>query len=761
MFQKYFFIVLTLVAASPFAVLSQDAMTGSLTGLVFDAATKEPLPGANVIVVGTTYGASTNLEGEFVITGVPVGTYAIQASVIGFAPLVRTDVVVSPVKPVQLAFGLVETAIELGEITVRAAFFQKQPDKPVSLQTQSYEEIRRLPGGLEDVVRAVSILPGVAQAQAGRNDLIVRGGAPSENLFVVDNIEIPNINHFGTQGASGGPLSFINLDFVSETAFSSGGFGVRFGDKLSSVLTINLQEGRTDRLGGKATISASQFGLNTEGPLDRNGSFLFSARRSYLDFIFKAAGFGFVPEYWDFLGKASYRLGTHDRITVLGIAALDNVRLFNETPEQRFDNSRILSSDQTQAVGGVSWRRLLDHGFFTLTLGQVYVEYNFQQSDTLLRPLFRNSSYESETSLRGDLVLQLSKTTELSAGLQARTLLFRADMLLPAFQTSFGQLLSVDALYDTTAVKAGAYAQISQRFERLRATLGVRFDYFNLIEQEVVAAPRLSLSYALSDITNLNASVGRYHQAPSTIWLTAQPANRSLRYVGVDQYVLGVDHLLRSDIKASLEAYYKRYTDYPASIDRPYLVLANTGAGFGGADEGFASFGVDRLTSAGAGRAHGVELFLQKKSSDIPHYGILSISYNRSEFRGLDGVYRPSSYDQRWIVNLGGGYLFSEKWEISTKFRVASGRPYTPFNPDGTQSAVLYNSKRIVANHSLDVRIDRRWMFRTWALITYLDIQNIYNRKPVDVPRYNSRTGQLDQSGNIGILPSIGVSAEF
>ena len=218
-------------------------------------------------------------------------------------------------KPAELLVRLDQTEIDIEGMEVRAAYFQKNPDSPVSVQRLSYEEIRRSPGAFEDVVRAVSVIPGVAQAQPGRNDLVVRGGAPSENLFTVDNIEIPNINHFGTQGASGGPLSFINLDFVREATFSTGGFGVRYGDRMSSVLNIELREGRTDRLGGKATISATQFGLNVEGPIASGGQFVFSARRSYLDFIFKAAGFSFVPEYWDFLGRGSFRIDARNEIS--------------------------------------------------------------------------------------------------------------------------------------------------------------------------------------------------------------------------------------------------------------------------------------------------------------------------------------------------------------------------------------------------------------------------------------------------------------
>lgn len=754
-------LLIVILLPLPVVFSQDDTVTGIITGEVRNSATKEPIPYANIIVVGTTIGAASDENGLFEIRNVPAGTYALRATVLGFQPLVRSDVVVSVARPAALLFELMESVIELEEISVTAGYFQKLPETPLSTQYQSNEEIRRLPGGLEDVVRAISILPGVAQVEPGRNDLIVRGGAPSENLYVLDNIEVPNINHFGTQGASGGPLSYINLDFVESTAFSTGGFGARYGDKLSSVLRINFRDGRTDHLGGKATIAASQFGLNLEGPLDGKGSYMFSARRSYLDFIFKAAGFGFVPEYWDFFGKATYQLTPNDRLNVIGVAALDNVKFFNDTDEQRYDNSRILGSDQTQFVGGVSWQHLFPSGFFTVSVGRTSVEFDYRQADSLLQPIFTNRSAEHETSLRGDLVWQISKHTELSFGLQGKVIDFESDMELRPFWTNFGQQISVDAFYETSALKSAVYAQLSRRFGRLQLIAGIRGDHFDLIEENAVLSPRFSATYALFGETSLNVSAGRYYQAPSLIWLAARPENRRLKFISVNQYIIGLEHQLRADVKTSFEVYRKDFFHYPASLDRTFLVMANTGAGFGGSDDGFASFGIDRLTSAGTGLATGAEFLLQKKFSEVPGYGTLSVSYNVSRFTALDRIARPNSFDQTWIINAGGGYVFDHHWEISAKFRYATGRPYTPIGALGAQTADTYNSKRIPANHSLDLRVDRRWLFSTWTLITYIDLQNIYNRKPSSVPRYDPRTGTLDESNSIGLLPSIGVSAEF
>lgn len=742
--------------------------TGSVRGRVLDAVTKEPLVGANVFLKGSSFGAATDLEGRYVVDNVDAGTYRVQASVIGYKAQIETDVVVQPGRETQVDFDLASTAIDLDEVVVEADYFRENADAPVSAQTLSYEEIRRFPGGQEDVVRAIAVLPGVVQASAGRNDLIVRGGAPSENLYVVDGLEIPNINHFGTQGATGGPLSFINLDFVKDVTFATGGFGPRYGDKLSSVMNITLQEGRRDRLGGKVNVSATQFGLNSEGPIGEHGSFLFSARRSYLDFIFKAAGFGFVPEYWDFIGKATYDIDRANEISFLTIGVLDNVRFFNDDEEQRFSNSRVLGNAQDQYFSNIRWRHLMDNGFVSFALGRTFVDYSFLQSDSLLNPVFVSDSKEGETSLRADGVFLLDdRALELSFGVQGKRAKIDGAFAWTPTPDSFNEnpmISNMENQWDTTAYKANAYVQLARDLlPKLRVTVGGRMDYFNLIENPVAISPRASVRYSFTDVTSVTASGGTYYQSPSYIWLMSNPANTSLDFVKVQQTVLGVEHLLRSDLRVRVEGYYKEYHDYPASSERPWLVLANTGAGFGGAESGFDAFGFDNLQSVGNGTSRGIELLVQKRLSELPFYGIFSLSLNETEYTAIDGVSRPGLYDQRVILNLSGGWKIGEKWEVSSKFRYGSGTPYTPFQPDGSRNYEAdYNEARLPDFHSLDLRVERRWLFSGWSLITYIDIQNLYNRKNVQSYRWDPRNNRVEtQGGSIGILPSIGVSAVF
>lgn len=737
---------------------------GSIRGTIVSESTEKPIIGANIVVLNTNLGAAADVDGRFVITGVPVGTYQLRVLGVGSKPVVVADVVVAVRRPVNLVIRLEEAVLSIGEVEVQASYFRNTPDAPVSVQRLSYEEIRRSPGAFEDVVRAVAVLPGVAQAAPGRNDLVVRGGAPSENLFVIDNVEIPSINHFGTQGAGGGPLSFINLDFVRETAFSTGGFGVRYGDRMSSVLTLDMQDGRTDALGGKGTISASQFGLNLQGPISSEGSFIFSARRSYLDFIFKAAGFSFVPQYWDFLGRVSYSLDRSNSLTFLAVGAIDDVTFLNGDADARFDNSRILGTAQRQYVSGLTWQHLLGNGFSRVTLGRTYVSYNGIQRDSMLNPIFRNRSIEGETSLRADVVLKPSRTSELSFGSQVKYIRFVSDLALPGYRTTFGDSLNINVRnFLSTGYKGSAYAQFSHRLLRdFNATVGARIDYFSLINTKTYLSPRASLAYNLTPVTTLTASAGVYRQSPSYVWLVANEKNHLLRAGRADQYIFSIDHLLDADLRVRLEGFYKDYRNYPASVNRPYLVLANTGGGFGGSDENFASFGFDELVSAGRGRSCGVEFLIQKKLSDTPLYGLVSATLMRTTFTALDGIERPGAFDQEFIINMSAGYRFNERWEASMKVRFATGQPYTPFNLNGTQDVSAYNTLRVKSAHSLDVRVDRRWNFSAWNLIVYLDIQNVYNNKFSGGVRWNAREQRSEfNESAIGILPSIGVSAEF
>lgn len=744
---------------------SEREERGAITGIVVSAMTKNPLPGITIRIVGTNFGAFSKTDGKFEIRNIKPGIYAVQFTGIGFNQFVQSDVVISPAKPVFLEIELSEKIVELEGIEVRSSYFMKKIESLTSTQVLSSEEIRRAPGVQEDVIRATALLPGVGVTQAGRNDLLVRGGAPFENLFIVDNIEVPNINHFGTQGTSGGPLSLINIDFVKNVSFSAGGFGAQNGDKVSSITNIQLRNGNEEKFGGKGVLSATGFGLNLEGPIDSDGSYFFSVRRSYLDFIFKAAGFGFIPEYWDFQTKINYNIDKSNTISFLTIAALNDVSINNDDEDKRYSNSRVAVPKQTQYFSGITWRHLFGNGFSTVTLSQTHTDFKTNQNDSNLVEIFRNKSKESETSLKTDFELMLSPKWELTVGNRikwATTLDY--NILIPGYMRLDQNFQPVQLQVDTSlrTYKNSTYASLTTAFDKFKITIGGRADYFNFTAGEFYLSPRISAIYQLNELSAFILSAGRYYQSPSYIWLVGAPG-QSLKPIKADQIVLGWEHTPLEDVKVQIEVFQKWYSDYPARVYRPQAVLSPSG--FDDLTNDI-PYGLEPLLSAGTGVSRGVELFIQKKLSEIPIYGLLSLSLIDTKFTSLTGGEIEGAYDSGIIFNLAAGWRFAEDWELSAKFRAAQGLPTTPFIEEGENMGyrdyTLYNQgDRLPFFHQLDFRIDKRWNFERFSLVTYLDVQDAYSQKNVNGIRWNFRKNEPEYQRSFGILPSIGVSFEF
>jgi len=755
---------------------------GRIEGRVIDKNTKEPLIGVNVLVTGQSIGASTDNEGRYRIDKVPLGMHRLQFSYIGYETRVITDIVVNESKSAIVNAELAEEIFQGQSVVVTAGYFVDEEVATTSTIGLRREEIRRFPGGFEDVVRTVSTLPGVTVTNTGgRNDLFVRGGGPSENLYVVNNIEIPNINHFGTQGNSSGSLSFINLDFIDKVTFSSGGFGASFGDKMSSVLKLDLSEGRSDRLGFKTLISATQFGANIEGPIGKHGNFIFSGRKSYLDLIFKAAGLPFVPVYTDFNLLGNYTLNERDKLTFVGLTAIDRVDRNLSTADNRLTNSGIMDNTQNQYISGLSYRHILSEGYFDLTANYNLNQYRFSQADTNQIEYFRSRADESEAAVRGDYFHAFGKQIGIKAGLSQKFVMTQNKInFADIIYDRNGKAISTDQLgiaktsnQNINASKSNAYLESNYHIlSNFEMNGGLRLDHYSFLKDKNYWAPRIAAQLDLSSKIKLKSSAGTYYQSPSYVWMV-NPENRKLKALKNNMIVLGTDYLYRDDTRFSLETYYKDYQDLPTGTIagvNDYLVITNTGSVYGGREDDFQSFGYFPLTSEGKGSAYGLEFLTQKRFSDLPFYGQLAISYSKSTFRAGNNKTYSSPYDQRFVLNISGGYRVGENWEFSGKFRYFTGVPYTPvYRPEENtvQPGLIQNlpdeylSRRLSAGHHLDMRVDRYFNFRQFTLIAFIDIQNVYNNKLAQIPRYDFAENKVRDAGEIGILPSIGISFEY
>lgn len=743
--------------------------TGTIAGRVVEAVSEAPIAGATVRVLAQEAVVQSDAAGRFVLRGVRVGIVTIEVRRLGYAPVTKGDIAVSPAKPAEVAITLRPIDVQLDAVTVRPDAFPAQMPASTPVSTQSYdaEEVRRQPGAQEDVLRAISIAPGVGVTSAARNDLVVRGGAPFENLFVIDNIEVPNINHFGSQGSTGGPISLINIRFIESASLSAGGFGARYGDRASSATTLTLREGNRARVAGELNIAATQVGAVLEGPLGSNASFFVNVRQSYLDLLFTAIGLSFIPSYTDATAKLVWRPTSRDAVSFLTIAARGTVTFNNDTDSARVDNSQVLAPAQDQYFSGLTWKRLLGRGVATTTLGRTWTRFVTAQRDSLLVPVFESRSTEGETSLRSDLAWVFGKGLELETGTifkYASALAYDATLAGFARRDATGtpRPLRVDTSF--TALRNGSYVQAAwQATPRLRLSGGLRGDWYGFLDDAVRVAPRASASLQLDARTTATLSTGRYWQAPSYIWLVGDAGNAArLRPFRADQAVAGITRLVGRDLKVQVEVYGKRYADYPARRFRPQAVLSPSGFDDVTTD---IPFGLEPLESTGTGEAHGAELFLQKKLGATRWYGQLSASVNRTRFRGLDGTRATGAFDTPLLANGVVGWRLNARWEVATRVRGASGLPFTPFVASGALAGTLdfvrYNRERLPAFFAADVRLDRRFLFGRTQLIAFVDLQNITNRENVGAPQWNPRTRTAELNTSVGLLPTIGLNWEF
>ncbi|MCB0631316.1 MAG: TonB-dependent receptor [Saprospiraceae bacterium] len=763
--------------------------TGSLNGFVKDARTGEPLIGATVSLGDSGLGAVTDVDGFYQINDIPTTTYQVTAAYLGYTPDNRFNVIIRSVGNPALNFELQEAVEQLDEVVISASS-REDMVTPLSSQTLSAVEIATYPGGNNDIAKVVQSLPGVAGSVGGfRNDIIIRGGAPNENVYYLDGIEIPNINHFSTQGSAGGPVGLINVSFIEQVDLSTSAFDARYDNPLSGVVQFDQRIGDTRKFKTNLRVSASETALTLEGPLFRAGrensptTFIVSARRSYLQFLFKVIGLPILPDYWDYQYKINHKIDEYNELSLIGVGSIDNFSV-NELDEFDAEQQSTLEQvpiiKQWSTTSGLSWKRRLKNGngsmrtsLSTNILNNRFERYrnNVNQTDLY----FSNDSRERETKFRheqtrywGDWIV--------SAGL----------VLQQAGYTNVTTNEVTGNRFDSSINfwRYGLFVQSSRSVldNRLDISLGLRSDAnsFTGQKQQLLStlSPRLALSYALEPGKRwrLNASIGRYYKIPPYTMLGYQDnqgvlLNKGTRYIKSDHLVAGLEYRVSSSARITLEGFYKKYDDYPVSV-LDQVSLANKGGDF-------EVLGSEAVISKGEGRTYGLEfLFQQQYTRNF--YGILAYTFFRSEFSADGSNYLPSLWDSRHLLTFTGGYKFNRNWEASLRYRYSGPSPYVPVNEEATlanyPAVILDYSRlgtlRLEAFNQADIRIDKKWNFKKAALDVYLEFQNAFNQNLPSEPQYGldrDENGELIspaalveiRQDNSSLLPIIGFVLDF
>jgi len=777
------------------------SQNGIIKGTVFNAINNEPIAFVSIAVLGTTYASLTDEKGNYEIKNIPTGEYNLTASYIGFETITIFEIQVMNSKPSTVDFFMKEKSSNLKQLEVKASPFSKNIESPVSVRTIGVSEIARNPGGNRDISKVIQSLPGVAPTSNYRNDIIIRGGAPNENRFYLDGIEIPNLNHFATQGSSGGPVGMINVDFIREVDFYSSAFPSNRNNALSSVMEFRFKDGRSDRVGGNFAIGASDVALTMEGPLNKNATFLASARRSYLQFLFKALGLPFLPTYNDFQVKYHWNINTKNELTFIGLGAIDNSTLNTSlqetgTQQQKYILGYLPTYNQWNYANGLKYVHFSKNGYFTIVASRNMLNNEAHKyQDNVEIPdnkILDYKSQEIENKFRIEETVRMNEF-KLNYGANYEYAEYNSSTF-NKISTPYGiDTLNFYSQFDMN--KWGIFAQISKPFlaERLNLSFGLRTDAndFDKSMQNPIdqLSPRLSLSYSITPELSFNANTGIYYQLPPYTVLgyrdnTGELVNKQngVTYIKSIHYVAGFEYLSSKNLKFTAEGFLKHYSQYPFVL-RDSISLANLGSDFG-------VIGNDAIVSNSTGQSYGFEFLAQQKLFK-GFYGLATYTFVRSEFRDKHNSWVPSSWDNVHIINLTAGKIFKKNWEVGVKWKFSLGNPYTPYNIDlsstinnwnithqGIPDYNNLNSKRLPSYHQLDLRIDKKYSLKKTDLNFYIDLQNVYISKMVmppilDVVRDDNNTILIDpndpnkyqtlllenKSGTI--VPTIGIEISF
>ena len=767
-----------------------------IRGTVIEKNSRQPLEFINVMVLGLNKGGVTNAEGHFTIEQVPPGIYRLQATAIGYKSVTTPEYILST-KDLNISIEMEENLTELAGITVTASPFRRDLESPVSLRIIGLQEIEKSPGANRDISRIVQSYPGVAFSPIGyRNDLIVRGGSPSENRFYLDGVEIPNINHFSTQGASGGPVGILNADLIREVNFYTGAFPTDRGNALSSVLDFKLRDGDMEHNSVKATLGASEVSLASNGHIGKKTSYLVSIRQSYLQFLFDMLDLPFLPTFTDAQFKLKTRFNEQNELTVLGLGGIDNMRLNTKADSE--DNEYILSylpkiKQETFTLGAVYRHYAGAH------VQSVVVSHSYLNN--------RNTKYrQNDESIPENLMLRLRSTE------QETKFRFENNSSFRNWKVNLGLNLDYSQYTNTTFQKAytnqaqtfdyhtylgmmrwGLFGTISYSSmdERFTASLGLRADANNyssamksLSDQ---LSPRISLSYQLADHWFLSGNAGLYYQLPPYTALGFKDNNGTyvnkynLRYMKVSQESLGISWRKGDTFEVSVEGFYKDYDKIPLSV-ADGIPLTCKGNDYG-------VIGNELLTSTAQGRSYGAELLLKwlvaKKLNLASSFTLFKSEYRTDK----ESEYIASAWDNRFIFNLRGTYNLPRHWSVGMKVSCIGGAPYTPYDADKSSLVTAwnaqgkpyydytrYNEERLSAFTQVDIRIDKTFYLKRCMLGFYIDLQNIAGSKlkqadvlmstgviknpdaPIAEQRYVMKSLK-QESGTL--LPTLGITFEY
>jgi TonB family protein len=726
-----------------------------LRGVVVERGTREPLAGVAVSAGDAT--GHTDAEGRFELAGLPPGAVKVVAHDPAHHRF-ETEEVLEAGKALEVRYYLRRAAKDLYE----AVIVGQREKKEVTTVTITTGEVTRIAGVSGDTVRVIQNLPGVARSPAGFGDLVVRGGNPNDTRVYVDGVEVPQVFHFG------GLTSVVPSELVGSVDFEAGNYGVRYGRATGGRVDLAIRDPDAKRLHLVTDANLYHALAMVEGPAAEDVSVALAVRRSYADAVIRKAaessdefGISVAPRYYDFQGKLVWRAGPDD-VVRLALVGADDRMVFTdvdlgleEADELRWGTAFV------QAVA--SW----DHRFSATARARVQLAQGVVDEANRFGDLASMRNRFHLTSLRAEGSRDVASALTLAAGVDGIGLgKGSVDLEIPNIPGE-GQLSDPNAPKARLdeilrGFQTAAWVEASWRpLAGLVVVPGVRVDHSDFLASMTWFDPRLSARYALREGTTLKGGVGLYHQPPLIPYVTREWGNPDLHEEGAWHTMLGVEHRIAGPLTADVQLYYKRLFDLALPSGR---LVSRGGA-----------LVPERFANGGSAKAYGAELLLRWNPGGR-FFGWLAYSLSRSihdqDVIGGTLVTTGDAYDQPHNLVALGTWDLPEVWDgfaAGFRLRYTTGNPYrrvagAVFDSDGGEyQPVLEESYggRMPDFFQLDIRLDKRWTWRTWILSAYLEAQNVTNRKNAEDVAYNHDYTEQGWLTGLPFFPSFGIRAEY
>ena len=754
---KYLLFIITFSSL----LTGQSDSTGVVKGRILDADSQLPLVGANVTLKSTGIGSVSDEEGYFDIDQVPMGYYTVTISYIGYKTQNKADIWVRPNGYEFLNIKLESFVIQIDDVIVEESYFERSMVKEYQVVSFNRDELRRYPGTGQEISRIINTLPSVASVGENRQDMMVRGGGPTENGFIIDNIPIPSVSHFQqADGRSNGPVGLINSDMVENLDFFSNGFSSKYGNKLSSIGDITYRSGNRDNFQGEGFIGVGGLGFLMEGPIGNRTTYIASYRMSYLDLIADAINAsGGMPTYGDFQAKIEFRPNIYNTFSFL---IVNGGSEYDRDSEGAIEvgESEYGKLKNNQNTIGLNYKHIWSNRAYTNTS----ISNSTKESDANFLNI--NSGETVFNIVENSNVINIRQVNHFKLGAASKMEFgFDAEVndtdynyyrKLPE-SSPFISEIQFDRLISTK--NYSAFITLKKNlFSRLIFSAGMRLDQ-NDYEKINLLSPRINFDYELiRGKTNLIINSGLYHQNPPAIYI-ANNASKKLKSVKAYQHSISLEHMLTPSTKLSLSAYQKEYSDSPilpgATLHSDPTFLFDELRMYNG------------IVSSGTALSDGLEILIQKKKAEN-FYGLVGGSIFNSTFTDYDGIKRNRNHNYRYIFNVVGGYRPSTDWEISIRWSYFGGRPQTPINLDASIQAdeqILYlnefNEDRTPEYHSLLIHYEKRYNLKRSNLVLFFEVWNTYNRENVETYFYSRVNKNIGKIVYFSTIPVIGLGIEF